>query len=285
MSNLHPNCCLKFDFQKVDQHAGGKWLIHDTKRRRTISCKAWNSPAEYPSWVVRCDIKGSVCTVLNPIFSKKVQGQKHPGRWGIVEHQISSIKMLFKTNTKSNKHPSIRFLSKSKTQLVNQKKQKVTFSPGTAHSAIERDGVQLRQYWMTLLLYIRPITELVYGMYIHIYTYISTQSFWTGTKVIRRKHIIQPTGFGACSSTCCQWDGEDVPAPWERSNSHTPVRVQKSCVNPFIWYNICSRGVFISNSKLRNFVIVAIECFFATINRCSVVTGINRWSMMIYSSL
>ena len=27
MSNLQPNCCLKFDFQKVDQHAGGKWLI------------------------------------------------------------------------------------------------------------------------------------------------------------------------------------------------------------------------------------------------------------------
>ena len=41
---------------------------------RTISCKAWNSPAEYPSWVARCDIKGSVSTVLNPIFSKKVQG-------------------------------------------------------------------------------------------------------------------------------------------------------------------------------------------------------------------
>ena len=32
--NLQPNCCLKFDFQKVDQHAGGKWLIHDTKRRK-----------------------------------------------------------------------------------------------------------------------------------------------------------------------------------------------------------------------------------------------------------
>ena len=27
MSNLQPNCCLKVDFQKVDQHAGGKWLI------------------------------------------------------------------------------------------------------------------------------------------------------------------------------------------------------------------------------------------------------------------
>ena len=33
MSNLQSNCCLKIDFQKMDQHAGGKWLIHDTKRR------------------------------------------------------------------------------------------------------------------------------------------------------------------------------------------------------------------------------------------------------------
>ena len=32
ISNLQPNCCLKIDFQKVDQHAGDKWLIHDTKR-------------------------------------------------------------------------------------------------------------------------------------------------------------------------------------------------------------------------------------------------------------
>ena len=34
MSNLQPNCCLKVDFQKVDQHKRGKWLIHDTKRRK-----------------------------------------------------------------------------------------------------------------------------------------------------------------------------------------------------------------------------------------------------------
>ena len=72
--------------------------------------------------------------MLNPIFSKKVQGQKHPGRWGIVEHQIPSIKVLFKTYTKGHKHPNIRPISKSKTQLVNQRKQKVAFSPGTAHS-------------------------------------------------------------------------------------------------------------------------------------------------------
>ena len=34
MSDLQPNRCLKIDFQNVDQHAGGKWLIHDTKRRK-----------------------------------------------------------------------------------------------------------------------------------------------------------------------------------------------------------------------------------------------------------
>ena len=34
MSHLQANCCLKIDFQKVDQHARGKWLIHDTKRHK-----------------------------------------------------------------------------------------------------------------------------------------------------------------------------------------------------------------------------------------------------------
>ena len=32
--DIQPTWCLKIDFQKVDQHAGGKWLIHDTKRRK-----------------------------------------------------------------------------------------------------------------------------------------------------------------------------------------------------------------------------------------------------------
>ena len=31
MSNLQPNCCLKVDFQKVDKHTGGKWLIHENQ--------------------------------------------------------------------------------------------------------------------------------------------------------------------------------------------------------------------------------------------------------------
>ena len=44
MSNLQPNCCLKFDFQKVDQHAGGKWLIHDTKRRKVNQLQSLKLP-------------------------------------------------------------------------------------------------------------------------------------------------------------------------------------------------------------------------------------------------
>ena len=31
MSNVQPNCCLKVDFQKVDEYEGSKWLIHDIK--------------------------------------------------------------------------------------------------------------------------------------------------------------------------------------------------------------------------------------------------------------
>ena len=31
MSNLQTYNRFKLDFQKVDQHTGGKWLIHDTK--------------------------------------------------------------------------------------------------------------------------------------------------------------------------------------------------------------------------------------------------------------
>ena len=34
MSNLQTNYHFKLDFQKVDQHTGGKWLIHGTKRHK-----------------------------------------------------------------------------------------------------------------------------------------------------------------------------------------------------------------------------------------------------------
>ena len=34
MSNLQTYYHFKLDFQKVDQHTGGKWLIHGTKLRK-----------------------------------------------------------------------------------------------------------------------------------------------------------------------------------------------------------------------------------------------------------
>ena len=99
--------------------------------------------------------------MLNPIFSKKVQGQKYPGRWGIVKHQIPSTKVLFKTNTKGHKHPSIRLLSKCKTQLVDQRKQKVAFSPGTAHSP----EIQSYRTWWGAASPILNDTPVVYTSY------------------------------------------------------------------------------------------------------------------------
>ena len=124
MSNLQPNWCLKIDLKKVDQHAGSKWLIHDTKRRKDNQLQSLKLPCRISKLTARCDIKGSDGTMLNPIFWKKVQGQKHPGRWGILEHQIPSIIVLSKTNAKSHKLRGIKLLSsESKTQLVNQRKQ------------------------------------------------------------------------------------------------------------------------------------------------------------------
>ena len=35
---------FKNDFQKVDQHAGGKWLIHDTKRRKNNQLQSLKLP-------------------------------------------------------------------------------------------------------------------------------------------------------------------------------------------------------------------------------------------------
>ena len=36
ISNLQTNYYFKFNFPKLDQHAGGKWLIHGTKHRKDI---------------------------------------------------------------------------------------------------------------------------------------------------------------------------------------------------------------------------------------------------------
>ena len=43
MSSLQTLHHFKLDFQKLDQHTEGKWLINGTKHHKD-SCKAWNTP-------------------------------------------------------------------------------------------------------------------------------------------------------------------------------------------------------------------------------------------------
>ena len=47
MSNLQTYYHFKLDLQKVDQHTGGKWLIHGTKRHKNNQLQS--PPVEYSS--------------------------------------------------------------------------------------------------------------------------------------------------------------------------------------------------------------------------------------------
>ena len=44
MSNLQTYYNFQLDFQKVGQHTGGKWLIHDTKRRKDNQLQSQETP-------------------------------------------------------------------------------------------------------------------------------------------------------------------------------------------------------------------------------------------------
>ena len=48
MSNLQTYYHLKLDFQKVDQHAGGKRLIHGSKHRRDNQLQTLELPCRIP---------------------------------------------------------------------------------------------------------------------------------------------------------------------------------------------------------------------------------------------
>ena len=49
MSNLQSYYHFKLDFQKVDQHTGGKWLIHGTRRRKDNQLQRIEFRCKYPS--------------------------------------------------------------------------------------------------------------------------------------------------------------------------------------------------------------------------------------------
>ena len=88
MSNLQTYYHFKLDFQKLDQHAGDNWLIHGTKRHKTISSKAWNSPVEYPCRECKHDIKESKGNMVNPMFKENVQGRNHSESCAFAEPEL-----------------------------------------------------------------------------------------------------------------------------------------------------------------------------------------------------
>ena len=44
MSNLQIHYPVKLDFQNVDQHTGGKWLIHGNKRHKDNQLQSLELP-------------------------------------------------------------------------------------------------------------------------------------------------------------------------------------------------------------------------------------------------
>ena len=44
MSNLPTHYHFKLDFQKMDQHTVGKWLIHSTKHRKDSQLQSLDLP-------------------------------------------------------------------------------------------------------------------------------------------------------------------------------------------------------------------------------------------------
>ena len=46
MSNLQTYYHFKLDFQNVNQHIGGKWLIHGTKRRKDNQLQSLELPCK-----------------------------------------------------------------------------------------------------------------------------------------------------------------------------------------------------------------------------------------------
>ena len=89
MSNLQ-TYYLKLDFQKSGHTYRGQVvnLSMVLNAAMTISCKAWNSPVEYPSRECKHDIKESKGNVLNPIFKENVQRQKHPVNCAFAEPNL-----------------------------------------------------------------------------------------------------------------------------------------------------------------------------------------------------
>ena len=82
MLNLQTYYHFKLNFQKVDQHTGGKWLIHGTKRLKDNQLQSLEHD------ITEHDIKESKGNMFNPLFKENVQGKKHPGNCAFAEPEL-----------------------------------------------------------------------------------------------------------------------------------------------------------------------------------------------------
>ena len=82
MSNLQTHYHFKLDFQKVDQHTGGK--CH-TKRHKDNQLQSLVGNGEH-------DTKESEGNMFNPIFKENVQGRKHRRSCAFVEPELLSYR-------------------------------------------------------------------------------------------------------------------------------------------------------------------------------------------------
>ena len=74
MSNLQTYYHFKLDFQKVDQHTGGKWLIHGPKHQKDAQLQS---------------------NLFYLIFKENVQGQKHSGMCVVAEPGKGVVDALY----------------------------------------------------------------------------------------------------------------------------------------------------------------------------------------------
>ena len=66
----------------MDQHTGGKWLIHGIKHRKENRVQSLEPPppVDYPSKESKHDTKESERNLFSPIFKENVQGQTETSR-------------------------------------------------------------------------------------------------------------------------------------------------------------------------------------------------------------
>ena len=149
---------------------------------------------------------------------------------------------------------------------------------------------------------LRPISRIQIHSYIYIYIYIYTlvqtiTSVQAKLEVVRRKHIIYPTGLGAYSSTCCKATDncagtmgvDQLPSPtvrlltlYDANNDKRPSRhvATLTFCDEFVQKYIGSRWIIgIRDITFSNFIIVTVKCF-PTIDWGCVMTTVHRVSIL-----